>query len=581
MFVRILGLLRPYRAPLAAGFACLLLATPCQLFHPLVWKYIVDDVLIEGKREMLLPALALMLAVYLVGAGFSIARTWLLGRAGQRFVHDLRERVHAKLLRQSLAYHHEHRSGDMQARAIGDVDVLQEVVINGVDTIVSNALSFVGVAGVILWLNWKVGIVSLIPLGLVALMVWFFNRRVKGLYRSVRDKLGDLSSVLQEHLMGVGVIKAFAREPHEAARFEARNAAFYAESLRGVKARAAYFPGVMSVGFLSNVAMIGAGAYYVMQGEFTVGGLIALRGYWWQLFSPVQTLAQTNEMLQRAAASGSRVFEVLDAPEVVQDAPGAKALESVQGRVTFEQVRFAYTPERTALENVSFVVEPGHTAGVVGPSGAGKSTVLNLILRFYDPQAGTVGIDGHDLRTLSQSGFRRHCAIVTQEPFLFNASIRENILFGRLGASEADMIEAAREANAHEFVERLPQGYDTLVGERGVKLSGGQKQRLCIARAFLANPRILLLDEATASVEPESEALIQAALERLMQGRTTVIVSHRLSLVRGCDQLLVIDRGLVRERGSHDELLAQGGWYARMYRLQSEGVPLESAVDPR
>ncbi|MCZ7646706.1 MAG: ABC transporter ATP-binding protein/permease [Planctomycetota bacterium] len=582
MFLRLLGLLKPYRAPIVAGFACLVLMIPCQLFHPLVWKFVVDEVLIAGHREYLLPALGVMLGVFLLGTGLSAARTYLLGRAGQRFVNDLRARLHGKLMRQSLAYHHERRSGDMQARVVGDVDVLNEVVINGVDTILTNALGFVGVAGIVLWLNWKVGVLTLIPLALVAAMVWYFNLKVKGLYRRVRDRLGDLSALLQEHLAGIAVIKAFAREPHEGERFEERNAAYYSESLKGVRARSFYFPGVMAVGFFSNVAMLGAGAYFVYRGEFTIGGLVALRGYWWQLFSPVQSLAQINEMIQRAGASAGRLFDVLDAPETVRDAPDAKELPSFEGRLVFERVGFAYTSDRPALKGVDFEVRPGQTFGVVGPSGSGKSTVLNLILRFYDPQDGAVRLDGHDLRELKQAALRRHTAIVTQEPFLFNATIRENILFGRLGARDEELQEAARQANAHEFIEALPRGYETLVGERGVKLSGGQKQRLCIARAFLANPRLLLLDEATASVEPESEALIQAALERLMRGRTTVIVSHRLSLVRNCDRILAIRDGRIAERGSHDELLAQGGWYARMYKLQSEGAgfaELEQAAE--
>jgi len=334
------------------------------------------------------------------------------------------------------------------------------------------------------------------------------------------------------------------------------------------------------VGFLSNIAMIGAGAYFVLRGEFTIGGLVAYRGYWWQLFAPVFSLAQVNEMIQRAIAAASRVFEVLDAPEEVTDAPDAIVLDTVQGHIRFDRVNFAYTAERPILQDVSFQVLPGQRIGIVGPSGTGKTTILNLILRLYDPQEGVIYLDGTPLRQLQQQAFRRHIALVTQEPFLFNDTVRQNILFGRLDASDEEIETAARLANAHEFIMDLPQGYDTLVGERGVKLSGGQKQRICIARAFLANPRVLLLDEATASVEPESEALIQAALERLMQDRTTIIVTHRLSLVRDCDRILVIDEGRVIESGRHEQLIEQNGWYARMYRLQMEGGALvEELVD--
>jgi len=579
MFWRLLGLMRPYLVPIVIGFTCLVLATPAQMFPPLVWKYVVDEVILNHKVEHLLPAMLVMLAVHLVGMGLSAARTYLLGVAGQRFVADLRNRLHAKLMRQSVRYHHDRKSGDLMARVIGDVDTLQEVVINGVDNILGNALSLIWVAGIIVWLNWKVGTLTLLPLVVVAVMVWFFNLRVKGLYRAIRDRLGDLSAKLQENLLGVLIIKAFAREAYEQERFQQVNAEFTATSLKGVKVRSVYFPGVMTVGFLSNVAMIGAGAYFVLRGEFTIGGLVAYRGYWWQLFAPVFSLAQVNEMIQRALAAASRVFEVLDAPEEVTDAPDAIALDTVQGHIRFDRVHFAYNPERPVLQDVSFEVLPGQRIGIVGPSGTGKTTILNLMLRLCDPQEGVICLDGYDLRHLQQQAFRRHLALVTQEPFLFNDTVRHNILFGRLDATNEEIETAARLANAHDFIVDLPQGYDTLVGERGVKLSGGQKQRLCIARAFLANPKVLLLDEATASVEPESEALIQAALERLMQGRTTVIVTHRLSLVRDCDRILVIDEGRVIETGKHEQLLENGGWYARMYRLQMEGGTLVDMLD--
>jgi ATP-binding cassette subfamily B protein len=574
MFWRLLGLMRPYTAPIVIGFICLLLATPAQMFPPLVWKYVVDEVIMNRKTDHLLPAMLVMLAVHLVGMGLSAARTYLLGVAGQRFVADLRNRLDDKLMRQSVRYHHDRKSGDLMARVIGDVDTLQEVVINGVDNILGNALSLIWVAGIVVWLNWKVGTLTLLPLVVVAVMVWFFNLRVKGLYRAIRDRLGDLSAKLQENLLGMLIIKAFAREAYEQERFHQVNADYTTTSLKGVKVRSMYFPGVMTVGFLSNIAMIGAGAYFVLRGEFTIGGLVAYRGYWWQLFAPVFSLAQVNEMIQRAIAAASRVFEVLDAPEEVTDAPDAIVLDTVQGHIRFDRVNFAYTAERPILQDVSFQVLPGQRIGIVGPSGTGKTTILNLILRLYDPQEGVIYLDGTPLRQLQQQAFRRHIALVTQEPFLFNDTVRQNILFGRLDASDEEIETAARLANAHEFIMDLPQGYDTLVGERGVKLSGGQKQRICIARAFLANPRVLLLDEATASVEPESEALIQAALERLMQDRTTIIVTHRLSLVRDCDRILVIDEGRVIESGRHEQLIEQNGWYARMYRLQMEGGAL-------
>lgn len=577
-FVRLLKYLKPYWWQIAVGLLCLLLATPAQLFHPLVWKFIVDEVIVNHKIGLLLPALLVMVAVHFVGVGLSAARTYLLGVIGQRFVFDLRNELYKELQSHSLRFFHERRSGDLIARVIGDVDTLQEVAINGVDNIIANALQFIGVAAIIVALNWKVGTITLLPMAGVAALVWIFNARIRGLYRRIRDRLGDVSAKLQENLLGMLVIKAFARELYELQRFEEENRRYLSESIKGVVARTVYFPAVFTVGFFSSVVMIGVGAIFVLRGEFTIGGLVAYRGYWWQLFAPVFSLAQINEMVQRAIASASRVFEILDAPLEIIDAPDAIELAEVRGHIVFDRVTFAYDDKNIVLQDVSFEVLPGQKVGIVGPSGAGKSTILALILRLYEPQEGRILLDGYDLRQIKQESLRRHCAIVTQEPFLFNETVKHNIRFGRLDATDEEIVDAAKLANAHEFIEELPNGYETVVGERGVRLSGGQKQRICIARAFLANPKILLLDEATASVEPESEAIIQATLERLMEGRTTIIVSHRLSMVRDCDQILVVQDGRIVERGTHDELMANGGWYARMYRLQM-ALPEYEAVE--
>ena len=565
--------LRPYAPQIALGFACLLLSTPAQLFPPLVWRYIADVVIAQHQVPRLVPALLIMWAVELLGVLLDALRAYILGLAGQRFVFDLRNRLYAKIQAHSLKFFHDRRSGDVTARVIGDVDALQEVVINGVDQVVASLLQLIGVAIIIVWLNWKVGVLTLLPMIGVGILVWRFNRRVRGLYKAIRDRLGDVSAKLQEHLMGMLVIKAFARETTEIERFEAESQAYLTHSQRGVIARSVYFPAVRSVGFLSSVAMIGAGSYYILKGEFTIGGLLALRGYWWQLFFPVFSLAQINEMFQRANAAATRIWEVLDAELEITDAPDADVLGNVDGRIEFRDVTFAYDPESPVLTHVNVHVEPGERIGVAGPSGAGKSTLLTLLLRLYEPLAGQVCLDGHDLREVTQESLRRPMAVVTQEPFLFNDTVRANILYARPEATEEELLAATRQANAHEFIEPLPHGYDTVVGERGVKLSGGQKQRLCIARAFLANPRILLLDEATAAVEPESEAIIQAALERLMEHRTAVTISHRLSMVRGCDQIAVIADGRLAQLGGHDELMAADGWYQRMYRLQMGGEP--------
>jgi ABC-type multidrug transport system fused ATPase/permease subunit len=569
--------LRPHWRVIAFGLFCLLVSIPASSFHPLVWKYIVDEVIGRRRMEMLLPAIAFMFCVQAIGTLLEALRDNLLQKVGQRIVYDLRNQVYEKLQRQSLSYLHNRRTGDLIARTMGDIDVLQEVAVQGTDAVISNFLSFAFVAGVLLYLNWKLGLVTLFPILLVFVLTRYFNERVKRIYREARDRLGMVNARLQENLSGMALIKAFAKERYESGRFRATTDAYLASSIQAINARTLFFPAVRFVGFFSNVLSIGYGAWLVLQGQFSVGGLVAYRGYWWPLFAPVNSLATINEMLQRARAAGSRVFELLDSEEEIQDAPNAHPLKLTDGRVEFRHVSFCYG-SKPALQAVSFIAEPGEMVALVGPSGAGKTTVLNLIARFYEPQEGAIFIDGQDIKQVTQHSLRRYMAIVPQETFLFNGSVLENIRYGNPEASMEQVAEAVRAANAADFIAELPHGYETEIGERGVKLSGGQRQRLAIARAFLANPRILLLDEPVSSVEPESEWIITQALDRLMRGRTTFVTSHRLSLVRGADRILVLEAGHLVEEGNHASLIAANGLYAAMYRQQMGEVRLSTEI---
>ncbi|HET6429604.1 MAG TPA: ABC transporter ATP-binding protein [Phycisphaerae bacterium] len=593
---RIAGYLRPYRWQFAAGLLCLLLGQPLQLVNPLFWRFVVDEVLLgksppfiewfhNSKVGLLVGVLALMFLVQLVGAAISALHGFILGVVANRIGYDMRNELYERLQTLSLRFFHDSRSGDLLSRATGDVEQVTRLAANGVDELIGSALQLVIVWGIVFWMSWQVAVSLVVPMTLVALLAWRFNKRVRPLYRAARDRMGELSAKIQENIAGIGIIKSFAREPYEQGRVENSNRRHYDKAIEALRLRSVFGPQVRVVGFLSNLIMLGVGAYFVMRGSFTVGGLLALRAYWHQLFAPIGSLARVNDRVQRSAAAADRVFAVMDHPVEIADAPDAVELDRVEGAISFENVSFAYNDDHEhVLTDFSVRVDPGQALGVVGPSGAGKSTLLGLLMRLYDPQAGYVRIDGHDLRRVSQASLRRQMALVSQDPFLFNETIRENILFGRLEATDEEIFEAARQANAHEFIEACLDGYDTVVGERGVKLSGGQKQRICIARAFLANPRILLLDEATSAVEPESEALIQAALERLTEGRTSVIVSHRLSMVRNADQILVIRDGRATEQGTHNQLMARDDWYARMYRMQMgetpNGQPLTATTPP-
>lgn len=599
-FRRLVGMLRPHWRMILAGLGALLLSAPCELFHPLMWMYVADNVIlgnngwptlhtlvsfngaITGRFALLASALGWMFGVYAAGELLETAEQNILGRVAQRFIFRLRNDVYHKLQSQSLGYLQRQRTGDLLSRAMGDVDEVQNFIVSGIDTIVADGFMWLTTVAIVMWLDWRVASVSLAPLVVVYILLRIFNRWIKPIYLAARERAGDVATRLQENLSGVVVIKIFAREKQEARRFEEATQAYYDQQIRAVNARCLYFPVSRGVGFLSNVAMLGTAAYLVLTNAgFTLGMLLAFRGYWWRLFGPIQTLARINDMVQRAMAASRRVFEVLDAPDELPDAAGARAVAHVRGKMELRDVTFRYPtelgkPGPVVLDGVSISIEPGKTIALCGPSGSGKSTVLNLLLRFYDPAEGQVTLDELDLRQIRRDSLRQHFSLVQQETFLFNDSILDNLRYGLPDATMEQVIAAARAANAHGFISKLPNGYDTKVGERGVRLSGGQKQRLSIARAFLANRTILLLDEPTSSVEPDSEAAIIAALDRLMAGRTTVLTSHRPSLINQADWIYVIENGRITESGPPGQLAQNGGWFGRFMRSAEQVEPADA-----
>ncbi len=586
-----MGMLRPHRAVITFGLVLLLLSGPCELFPAIVWKFVVDDIALQKHTAPLFArivslnhavssrfgvlgmTLVWLAGIYVVGELLQTIQQNLMNRVAQKFIYRLRNQVYHKLQGQSLAYLQRQRTGDLMSRCIGDVDEVQNFIVSGIDTIIGDGFVWLVTVGIVMYLDWRVASASLAPLIVVYIMLRLFNRRIKPLYAAVRERSGDVATRLQENLAGVVVIKIFNREKEEATRFEQATKGYYDQQIKAINARYLYFPMSRAVGFLSNVAMIGLGGYYIIKQDpnFTLGMLVAFRAYWWRLFGPVNMLARVNDMVQRAMAAARRVFEVLDAPDELPDAADAAAIDKTAGHMELHGVSFRYLPEPAkpgpaVLHDISLTIEPGQTVALCGPSGSGKTTVLSLLLRFYDPEKGTVTLDGRDVRSIRRDSLRRHFALVQQETFLFNDSILDNIRYALPDATMDQVVTAAKAANAHGFISRLPNGYDTKVGERGIRLSGGQKQRISIARAFLANPEILLLDEPTSSVEPDAEAAIIAALDRLMAGRTTVLTSHRPSLISQADKVYVIENGRVAQSGTPQELLKQPGWFAKFMR---------------
>jgi ABC-type multidrug transport system fused ATPase/permease subunit len=618
VFRRLLRLLKPWRGVIFLCIVMLIASGLCEIFPAFVWKYVADDVAtrrpsspmvaylasfggrIHNPYSLIFWAVVWLLAIYILGEILGTLQNNILSRITQKFIFNLRNQVYQKLQNQSLGYLQRQRTGDLISRATTDVEELQSFINNGIETILGESVIWVVTVCVVMYYDWRVASISLAPLILVFFLLRHFNKRVKPIYAAARDRLGDVSTRLSENLSGVVLIKIFGREREESKRFEDASRAYYDEQIRSINARSLYFPFARTVGFLSNVFMIGVGGYFLISeydkpGGFTLGTLIMFRAYWWRLFGPVQTLARVNDMVQRAIAAGRRVFDVLDAPDELPDRPDAKVLTRCEGALELKNVTFAYpthetkaqetkdqgprtkdSPEnRAALRDVSLRIDPGTTVALCGPSGSGKTTVLSLFLRFYDPQEGAVTLDNKDLRSLTKESVRRYFALVQQDSFLFNDSILDNIRYGHPEATMEQVIAASKAANAHGFISTLPHGYDTVVGERGVRLSGGQKQRISIARAFLANPHILLLDEPTSSVEPDSEAAIIAALDRLMAGRTTVLTSHRPSLVMQADYAYVIENGQVSEQGRPEDLRNNAQWFAKFIRSAESGAAVE------
>lgn len=565
---RIIGLSRPYRTRLFLSMALTALASLVWLAVPMGLRELLDAVFEVGNRT-LLDRLALGLAaLFLVQTALGFVGSYLLSWTGVRVVSDLRQRVYEHLHRLGLRFYADQRTGDLTSRLTNDVSSVREAVTNALVELLTQTLTLIGSLVLMFVLNWRLSLLIFVVVPGATLAARYFGQKIRQLARNVQDRLADTTAIAEEGLSAIRVVKAFARSPYEVERYNSAVEDLFGISIKRVLVSTTFWSSVSVLFMGALIAVFWYGGTEVLAGRLTAGDLVAFIFYAFNIARGVGGLSRLYTTFNSAAGASERLFELLDAAPEIQDAPGAKPLPPIKGAVRFDHVRFGYADDHPVLHGIDFAVEPGQMVALVGESGAGKTTMLNLIPRFFDPDTGRILVDGQDLRDVQVASLREQLAVVPQETHLFGASIRENIRYGRLDATDEEVEAAAQAANAHEFITGLPEGYDAEVGERGVKLSAGQRQRVAIARALLRDARILLLDEATSALDATSEALVQDALDRLMVGRTTFVIAHRLATVRHADRILVIDGGRIIQEGTHDELFAQEGRYREFATLQ-------------
>jgi subfamily B ATP-binding cassette protein MsbA len=575
---RLFRYLTPYWKQLIFTSVLLILLTVLELLPPLFQKRIVDEVIGPCDVSHLGTLVAGMVGVYALTQAMNSGDLYIRHALGERFIFDLRVRLYAYLQRLSLSFFEQTSTGELMSRVTNDINALEHFVTHGTSFMAIDLMRLIGTAIILFFLEWRLALLVLIPVPILAVGMRWFNTRIRTVYRRVRDRLGDINARLQDNLAGIRVIQAFGREDATLERFTVESQRYYEARVWGIRYWSSFFPVMYFIASMGSVLVLGVGAVMVVQGQLSLGSMVAFLSYVVSFYDPIRRLTEIDNVFQEAIAAGERIFELLDEVPEIEDSPDAVALPRLRGEVCFHDVHFRYgaasadspQTEPEVLHDVEFQVAPGEVVALVGPSGAGKTSIANLLCRFYDPIHGQITVDGYDLRQAQIKSLRRQIAVVLQDTFLFNTTVRENLLYGKPDANEEEMIAAARAAYAHDFIMALPQDYDTEIGERGVKLSGGQKQRLALARAILADPRILILDEATSSVDAEAEYLIQQALDEVLRGRTALVIAHRLSTIRNADKIIALEGGRIIEIGDHHELLSRGGLYSQLYQRQLE-----------
>jgi len=567
---RVAVYLRPYKLMALGTVLCAVLSLAFAFAFPKLTQFAIDEVIVKNKPQLLTPVIIGLLGAFFLRDLFNTLRIRINNTFEQNVIYDMRRVVYAKLQRLPVNYFDQRASGDLMTRVIEDVNSVERVLIDGTEQGTVAVLGIIGVLFFLFSMNPTLAAIALIPLPLLTAGALCYTLTAHRRYRAQREAASAMNALLMDNLQGIRQIKAYGQQAHEDTRFAQRADDLRKGTLGVMRVWALYSPAMSFAAALGSGLVLWFGGRMVLQGVMTLGELVGFLFFLALFYEPIARLHGLNQMLQAARAAGERVFDILDFTTETANSKRRETLRTpVRGEVIYQNVHFSYAADRVVLRNVSLHALPGQMVALVGPTGAGKSTLVNLLPAFYELTSGKIAIDGQDISAVTLDSLRAQISVVSQEPFLFNGTVRENILYGKLDATEEELIAAARAANCHDFIARLPHGYDSRVGERGVKLSVGEKQRVSIARALLKNSPILILDEATASVDTGTERLIQEALERLMANRTSFVIAHRLSTIRNADQILVLRHGQIIERGTHDELVAEGGLYARLARIQN------------
>jgi ABC-type multidrug transport system fused ATPase/permease subunit len=565
-FARLLGFLRPYRTGLIVSIVLAVGSQAAQIL--LIWvtgRGVIDDALIHHRTHRLWLSVGEIVVLGFVRAALMLGRRIISGRQALDVEMDMRSAMYAHLVRLSFGFYDRHQTGQLMSRATVDLQGVRFFLGYGLIFFFQNVLTVISVTIVLFFFEWKLALIVLAVTPLLVAIAYRYSHIAHPTLRDVQQRLADVATVAEENIVGVHIVKAFAQEPAEIEKFRGRSELVFAQTLTANRQRATYVPLLSFLPLLAQAAVLLVGAHMVVHGTLTPGSFVAFNLYLALLVIPLRALGMWIGQAQRATAAGERIFQVLDEPEDIADRPDARVLPPGPGAIRFEHVSFAYDEGRPVLQAIDLDVVPGRTVALIGHTGSGKTTLTSLVPRFYDVSAGRVTIDGVDVRDVTLASLRGAVGVISQDPFLFSATVRENIAFGRVDLSEEELDRVARAAQAHEFIERLPKGYDTVIGERGITLSGGQRQRIAIARALAVDPRILIFDDATASVDASTEARIRVGLREAMRDRTTLIIAHRLSTIALADEIVVLDVGRIVARGTHDELVTTNPVYREIY----------------